>query len=407
MFSFSSFPRALPSLLLLVWLLSACKSQPAPAATATRAATLTATATATATATPSATATATPTETPTATPTPSPTSTPTPQPVALLAQARTASHNGEYSLAISLLQTLLAENPEPSLQDTARWELGQALWHDNQAAAAAEEFTALTQNTGFVQQHPEVYYWLGRAYAAQGLAEEAASAWRIYAERQPLLGSLAYEKAGDAYLASGMPEEALAHYSLALSPEVDIVTEVRLREKLAEASLQLGDSEAAIAAYQAILRRARNPSYRTKIWYRLGQAQLAAGENHAAMLSFHQATITAPENHYAYLALIALVEADEPVDDLLRARIDLAAGAYDPAFMLLRAYLESHEQHSGEVHALMAQGYEQQGLYAQAATAWQTLVENHPDDARVDEAWLGWARSLWRLGDSEGALDVY
>lgn len=401
-----SLARGLVSVFLLAWVLTACRTAPAtgmPRRNATRAPT----STATATGTPSATLTATPTTTPTATLTPSPSPTPTPRPAALLEQAQTVSRNGDFATAIALLQTLLAENPPATLQDSIHWELGKTLWRNGQTEAAREEFAALTKKASFVQTHPQVYYWLGQAYAGLGLPEEAASAWRIYAERQPLLGSLAYEKAGDVYLAYGQPEQALSHYKLALSADVELVAAVRLQEKLAEASLQLGNSEAAIAAYQTILRLARNPSYRAEIWYRLGQAQLVAEDTHAAMLSFHQATITAPQSHYAYLALIALVNAGEPVDDLLRARIDLAAGAYDPAFAVLGAYLESHEQHSGEVHALMAQGYEQQGLYAPAATAWQTLREKHPDDVRVDEAWLGQARSLWRLGDIEGARVVY
>ncbi|MCS7038485.1 MAG: lytic transglycosylase domain-containing protein, partial [Caldilineales bacterium] len=38
---------------------------------------------------------------------------------------------------------------------------------------------------------------------------------------------------------------------------------------------------------------------------------------------------------------------------------------------------------------------------------WRRLLETFPTDLRRGEAWLGWARSLWRQGDTTGARQVY
>lgn len=397
------------SSLLLLLLLAGCQTgaPPVSAPPATAVSTLAPSHTPTASPTPTIRATRTPT--PTASPTPSatPSPTPTPRPAALREQADTALHNGDYAAAIALYDQVVAAEPSPALKALAQWQQGQARWYDGQEEAALQSFVALAADTAFRQQHPQVYYWLGRAYAAGGQPELAAEAWRIYAEQQPLLGGLAYERAGDAYAAHAQPVPALAHYEVALKSGVGLVAELRIREKMAQASLQMDDAADAIAHYRAILNQARNPAYRTEIFYRLGQAQLIASQDHAAMLSFHQATITAPDNAFAYLALIVLVDTEEPVDALLRARIDVAAGAVIPALTVLRTYLAENEGHSGEAHALMAQAYEQLGQYARATAAWQMLIETHPADQRLGEAWLGRARDLWRLGDVTAAREVY
>ncbi len=393
--------------MILVALLTACEAVP-PTATMrapTVSATATASPTATLTPTPSPSATPTASSTPTPSPTPSPTS--TPQASALATRAARALRNGDYATAISLYDQVLARATTEALRRQAQWERAQALWYDGQAEAARQAFAALAGDVEFRQDRPEVYYWLARASAAVGQPDAAADAWRIAAERLPSVGALAYEQAGDAYVAAQVPQQALPLYEQALAGNPGLIPELRIREKMAEANLAENDAEAAIAQYRIILKKARNAAYRTEIWYRLGQAQMAAGDQRGAFLSWHQATITAPDNSFAYLALAELVDAGEPVDALLRARIDVAAGAITPALAVLNDYLAANPQHSGEPHALMARAYEQMGDYSSAARQWRELIDTHPGDKRVSKAWLGQARSLWRMDDVDAARQIY
>jgi len=405
------------SLVFLVAMAGACQGRnplPPPPMTATlRPPSPTPTSPPTATPTPlppTATPTPTPTPTPTATPTAiPPTATPTPRPdqTALLAQADRFLHNGNYQAAIGAYQATANGGGNAAVRAQARFGLGKAYWLSGQSEAAAATFAELAADPVWVDAHPEVLYWLGRAEAARGRVEAAVSAFNAYAERRPVLAHRAYEAVGQAYLNALDPARSLLAFHRALETAPDLLGRLRAREGIAEAAMMAGDPATAIAQYRAILAVARQPGYRAEMLYRLAQAQLAAGATEAAWQSLEQAMRTHPESPYAYQAAIALVNAGRPFDELLRARVDFAAGAYGPGFAALARYQAAHPDHDGEVYALAARAYEAQGNYAAAVPYWVRLLETFPADPRRGEAWLGWARSLWRQGDTTGAREVY
>ncbi len=349
-----------------------------------------------------------PTTTPTPTPLP-PTATPTPgsDQAALLAQGDRFLHNGDYQAAISSYQTAADDGDNAAVRAQARFGLGKAYWLSGQNEAAAAAFAALAADPAWVDAHPEVLYWLGRAEAARGRVEAAVRAFAAYAERRPVLAHRAYEASGQAYLNALDPGRSLVAFRQALEAAPDLLDRLRAREGIAEAAMQAGDPATAIAQYRAILAVARQPGYRAEMLYRLAQAQLAAGETELAWQSLEQAMRTHPESPYAYQAAIALMSAGRSFDELLRARVDFAAGAYGPGFAALARYQAAHPDHDGEVYALAARAYEAQGNYAAAVPYWVRLLETFPTDPRRGEAWLGWARSLWRQGDTTGARAVY
>lgn len=357
------------------------------------------------TATPTATLTTTPTAT--STPTETPTPTPTPGQAALLAQAERHLHNGDYAAAVATYQAAAAAATTGMNRRLALFGLGKANWLLGQVEAAATALTEATADPAFVEAHPEVLYWLGRTEAARSRTEAAVAALTAYAERRPILANRAYEAIGRAYLTALDPARSLAAFRQALATAPDLLGRLRAREGMAEAAMQAGDPAEAIAEYQAILTVARQPGYRAEMLYLLAQAQQAAGETEAAWQSLEQAMRAQPESPYAYQAAVALVNAGRPFDELLRARVDFAAGAYGPGFAALERYRIAHPDHDGEVFALAARAYEAQGNYAAAIPYWRRLLETFPTDPRRGEAWLGWARSLWRQGDTTGARQVY
>ncbi len=376
----------------------------------------TSTATPIATATPTEAASATPTATlaPTSTSSPTPTVSPSPTPAGstspaaeLLRQADRFAHNGDLGSAISTYQAALAAEPNSELAADIGFGLGRAFWRQGEVDAAAAEFERLNQNPDFLSRHPELLFWLGRARSAQGLASAAADAFLAFAEVRPLLASRAHESAAKAFADALDAQNAIASYEQALSLAPDTVSTLRVREGIAAVHSLGGNPAAAIEQHQAILAQARNPGYRAETLYLLGQAQLAAGQTEAAWESFQLAIRAQPESTYAYLAAIELVNAGQPLDDLLRARVDFAAGAYEPGFAALSSYRAANPDHGGEAYALAAQAYEAQGDYASAAVEWDRFLQTSPDDARAGEAWLGKARSQWRQGDTAGAAATY
>ncbi|MBX7237467.1 MAG: transglycosylase SLT domain-containing protein, partial [Caldilineales bacterium] len=325
----------------------------------------------------------------------------------LLRQADRFVHNGDLPSAISSYQAALAASPSDDLTAEIRFGLGKALWRQGDVEAAGAEFERLSQDAGFIAARPEALYWLGRSRGARGQAEAAAAALRAYAKARPLLAGRAFEAAGQAYAEALDPAPAIVAYEQALALAPDTVSALRVREGLAATHTLAGDPAAAIEQYQAILSQARNPGYRAETLYLRGQAQLAAGQTDAAWQSFDLAMRAHPESTYAYLAAIELVNAGQPVDDLLRARVDFAARAYEPGFAALTNYRAANPGHDGEAYALAAQAYESQNNYGAAAREWDRLLQAAPADKRAAEAWLGKARSQWRQGDTAGAAATY
>ncbi len=326
----------------------------------------------------------------------------------MLAEAKRLLRNGDYASSVIAYQDVLNQHPDHPLFGEAAFGQGKAHQLDGSSAEAVLAFVAATGDPAFVAAHPETFFWLGRAYAASGDAPNAAVAFGTYAERgEPSLAARAYQAAGDAYSAILDAPNATSSYQQALAVAPDTVSALRAREGIARMSLQAGDPDLAMAQYQAILEIARSPNYRAEMLYLLGQAQQVAGRYDAAYATFDRATKASPENHYAYLALVELVNAGQPVDDLLRGRIDLAEGEYWPAISALHRYLEASPDHDAEAHVLAARAFEGLGDYASAASEWQAIIDTHPGDDVEGEAWLGLGRGFWRRDDTVNARQIY
>jgi len=327
--------------------------------------------------------------------------------VAALGEGERHLFNGNYSAAASAFQTLASGTTDEAISALARFGLGRAQWMNGETAAAAATFVDLSHNESFVAAHSEVLYWLGRALGAQGEATAAAAAFETYAERRPVLAGQAYEAAGRVLDSAFLSAQAIANYEKAFARASSQVAALRARELLAAAHSQAADYSLASAQYQAILAEARNPDYRAEILYQLGATQVAAGQPTAAWESWQQALRTQPDGHYGYLAAAGLVNAGQPVDELLRARADLAAGEYQLALDAVNRFRTATPAHDGEADALAARIFETQGEWGSSAIEWSKIIDSLPNDPRLGDAWLGRARSQWREGDTISAGATY
>ena len=333
-----------------------------------------------------------------------PTSTPTPS---SLDKAKKQLQNGNLQAAAELLQTFLTSNADPEQASVARLMLAKTLFAQGKTKEAAALFEEITKQDATRDRFPEAFYWLGKATLPDD-PERAARAFEAYAEISAQLAADGWIAAGDAWLTASRPMRAQVAYQQALQHATDTATALHAREGLAESALAAGDADEALAQYQAILKTAKSPSYRAEIWYRLGEVQKNAGQEEAAWRSFHQATLADKNSRYAYLALIELVNAEQAVDPLLRAEIDIAAGAFLPAISVLSIHLQqTPEDRTDQAYTLLAQAYEAASNYAQAAEAWRNVLTTTSNPSVKNLAWLGLGRSLWRQGLREDAREVY
>jgi len=406
-------------------------------------ATLTPTPTVTPTNTPTATLTPSPTATATSTPTNTPTPTATPVPSQRLIQAQQAYTNGDYQTARQEFDALLTD---PGATDH---EQRVALhWRGRSELQAGDPTAAIASLGMFVQKYPNddltraAQFNLGLAYQQAGQFDEAIAAFRGAVIPADPINVYIYRRIGDIQLQTGAFTDTIVSYRAGISATTDLSFEVNLREGIAQAELARGNPIEAIAQYDTILQKAQIDTYRAKILRLAAEAHLAADDPDAAYARYREAVDNYPQAYDSYLALVELVNAEEPVDDFQRGLIDYYAGAYQPAIAAFERYLNPPPPapitttvtltptgtitastaitstrittptiitpaQAAEAIWYTALSWQKSGGYNNAITWFQRLIEEYPADSNVGQAWL--QMGLARIGQEnlEAAKTVF
>jgi len=364
-------------------------------------------ATKTPTSTPSPTATATLTPTPTATPTP----TPTPMPAEVLKEADRAAFVGDWDAAVTIYQQLLTR-PEATQDQSAYATLGLARVYIAQGSyeAAVDILTALaTGASGEIAQSfaaVDAQILLGDALRASGAHMTATLHYSAALQAAPTLLLYINEWMGDAYAAAGDYVRATEVYSAALKVAETAPEQVWLLEKMAIAASAGGDYEGAIGNYDTILSIAKIPSYRARIMYQAAETSLLYGDTVLAYQQMLALVAAYPKMDEAYDALVALVEAGQPVDDMVRGLVDYHAEVYGPAVQAFARVVMGDPDHDGEPHYFAGLSYLEAGSPELALAEFEMLIDTHPDDPRVPDAWFGKALAVADLGHTGARLEA-
>jgi len=251
------------------------------------------------------------------------------------------------------------------------------------------------------------YFLQAQAALQEDYPEAAISAWLAYLDVRPgVLDGYVYEQIGDQYTAIGDYAQALEAYRTAYLANTQADT-ADLGIKLGRTYTALGQPDAAVGIYQDLYGKTDNIYLEAQLDFLLGQAMLAAGNTEQAYSYFQHAVNNYPETYDAYSALLALLDADQPVDDLQRGLINYFRGQYDLADEAFTRYLQSDGQEKDKAlyyQALTARakGVEMLGLASEerlaynqqdgtpydqkAITLWKELVETYPQSSYVVHA---------------------
>lgn len=362
------------------------------------------------TAAPTATITATLTPCPTLTPTATVTPTPTPLPAASLADARQAYVIGDWDAAAYAYRALLsAPGTAPDDRVEASLGLGQTYLADGAASEAIPVLEALLTTTDPMapSQAAAAHVLLGDVLLAVGSPISATEHYSAVLALEPLLASYAYDWMGDALYAGGAYEDAARIYGEAL-PDAEAPSQrVWLLERIAVSRSAYGDYAGALAAYDEILSIAQIPDYRARILSQAADTAWAYGDLDEAYARMAELVTGYPNADQAYTALVKLVEGDQPVDERLRGLIDYRAKAYGPAVQAFYRLIQGDPNHDGEPHYYAALSYLKAGSPEMAIDEFDVLIETHPDDGYVPDAWMGKAQALLALGRPDDALEAY
>jgi soluble lytic murein transglycosylase len=353
---------------------------------------------------------------PAGTATPVPTPTHTPQPAERLTIGQTHLHNENYAAAAEQFRTYLtiADSATREQRLAALYGLGLAYLRAGGATEAVDTFNealalATAEGEGLDEETAALYFHLAQGYQLAGNCPAAIGAYESYLADNPDMAAYVYPRIAECHAILGDREATVAAYEAALASAAHRIVIVAIRQQLAGYYLEDEDYAAAVAQYDGILAVAQTENTRGQALYQAGAAELLAGNTEAAYARYQEAVNDYPRAYESYLALIALLEAEQPVDPFQRGLVDYYARAYEPAVEAFSTYLaENPDTHREDVHLYLAWSYEQAGNVEAAVAEMDAYIEAMAaDPAEVERGWLEKAEILVRTGRTQAAIETY
>jgi soluble lytic murein transglycosylase len=304
-----------------------------------------------------------------ATPVPSATPEPSPTPDAAIVRLRAAQaqFEGKIEEASALLAQAESLLPVASdLQRDARFQRARLEYERDNVSESISLLTALISDTRAVSPTDAVLgsyqTLLGRAYERATDPAQAAQQYQEAITSGSVLSPYLNLWLGNYFLALNTPISAVAPYREAVAAAPTVSIEFERRERLAAALSRSGQHTAALAQYDEILSRAQVANYRARITWESAQALLAAGQARSAYARLQELVATYERTPQAYLALQALLNAGQPVDELQRGRVNYHAKSYQAARDAFRRAIQNDAARADEIRLWAARNYAAMGL---------------------------------------------
>ncbi len=332
----------------------------------------------------------------TLTPPPTATPLPTPVPTVSIEAGDQALFYGDWEGALQSYTTAL-ETSGDDLERYCAALLGLGRTHQRMGNQAE----ALLQTGSLLQICPDSplvpYAYIVNAEAHTQLEQYrlAAESYAAYLEARPgLIDSYIQERRGDALAAAGDLLAAIDAYQAALAvPRLGNTIPIEI--KIANIYVDLNDHNTALVAYQDIYERTANDYTKAHLDYLMGQSHTALGQMEQAYAAYLDAVENYPLSYDSYQALILLVEAEQPVDELDRGLVDYFAGQYNLAIAAFDRHINASTEEATTAHYYKGLAYRALGSPETAIQTWNALIESFPEDERTDEAWEEKAYTQW------------
>ena len=348
---------------------------------------------------PSPTATKEPLYTATPSITPSPTVTPTPKPAVRIENAEKAFFIGDWETTINEFQNALEFSTDPDVISSAKLGLGKTYFF------AGNYHEAINTLESLVNEYPDfphlayAYFFLGRAKEAIDQPAEAKQAYQQYLALRPgIIDGYILEMQGDNALNSGDYANAASLYQKALNSP-DPVDEEWINLKIARALSLSDDYQNALNLYEEIYDQTNNNQTKSLIHLREGQIYATMGEFELAMNSYSEAVTNFPTSYNSYSALVEIVEAEAPVDELQRGIVDYYAQQYGVALAALDRYMQNNPEDPATALYFSGLAYRASGNYQNAISQWEKITKEYPEHTYWDDAWEQMAYTRWAYLD--------
>ena len=346
-----------------------------------------------------------PTQTPTITPggptlTPSPTVTPTPfptpEPVVRIETGDRALFFGDFDSAREQYLNAFNDSTDKTIKAAALWGLGRTDVADGRYEIAIETLTTLTNEYPDSTYAARAYFLMGQAFANLNLFQQAADAYNTYSTRIPgVLDGYVHEYRGDALYEIEDYGGAMTAYTTALSAS-RLDDGLTLQIKIAQSRAEFGDNAGALAAYDQIFDSTTNDYIKAQMDYLAGNAHVALNQTTEAHTRYLHAVENYPLSYFSYLALIPLVDANVPVDELDRGLVDYFAAQYDVALAAFDRYIAANPTGDGTAQYYRALTLRDLQRTDESVEALDSFIKTYQSHPRWTEAWenksfLEWA----------------
>lgn len=279
-------------------------------------------------------------ETPTNLPTTPVTIEDTPEREPVFMEADRVLSFGDFSEAIRLYQQLPLDASD-ELKAASIYGIGLAYYKQKDFFQASKHFEEL--NRLYPDSLPAIRSNFIQAliHLEQEQEEAALDYYLAYREKRPgildadvnlRIGNLFYQQ-------SKLTEAQEAYRQSYLAPQRALNTSVAL--KLAATYQELGQPDLALGIYKETLHNSESDYTKSAMNLLIGRILIDQGNPEEAYTYFQDSVEHYPQTYDAYTALVTLLEADQPVDELKRGMINYYVEQYHLAIEALDRYLES------------------------------------------------------------------
>jgi soluble lytic murein transglycosylase len=339
-------------------------------------------------------------------PTPTPTTLPQPQieadPIQTesdLDAAEWATFIGDWPNAMAEYQKALEAARDPEAQSAALAGLGRTHFYQGDDYNARQVLESLIEVNPTSAYAPEAHYYLAQIEMNLSRPLEAAEAYQKYLDLRPgVIDVYIHANRADALWAAGDYPGALAAYQAAInSPR--LTPNADLEIQLAQAYVMAGDTATALVMYPDIYQRSSADYQKAKVDLLLGQLHASLNQPDAAYAAWLDAVNNFPTTADAFQALVELVNAGYPVDELQRGIVDYYAGEYSVALAALDRYLAAEPADPARAYYFRGLVLRALNDEVNAVAMWDYAIQNYPDTPLADQIWEQKGFTQWAYLD--------
>ena len=264
-----------------------------------------------------------------------------PTPEATLAEADLALAFGDYREAYKLYSSTLPEDND-DFKATALFGQGLVFFKQEDYFQANRILEDLINRYPTTLPAARAHYILGEAALAEDRTEDALVEFQAYAAaRAGVIDHFVYKKIGDLLNEDSQVESAFEAYKTAYlaAPSTD---NLPLAQKVAEGYAELGENQVAIDIYKEIYFQTSSDYTKAQMDLLIGRLLISSGQPEEAYGYFQDAVNNFPYAYDSYLALLALLDAEQEVNELQRGLINYYIGQYPLAIEAFDRYIANN-----------------------------------------------------------------